>query len=128
MIPALAWGAPGLPSSEPATTRGWTLMKKKFRSAAAIVVAASALVVAGLWVPAASAANEKTLKVVTQPQDSVANQSIRTSDLSSGTEYVQVKLVDANDNIITNSGNVKVTIGLQAGPGLVVNNSLTAAT
>src|SRR5262245_44456150 len=99
MIPVLAWGAPGLPSSEPATTRGWTLMKKKFRSAAAIVVAASALVVAGLWVPSASAAAEKTLVFTVQPKDSEAGATIRGAILNQQSPaFVEVKLVDANGN------------------------------
>jgi hypothetical protein len=98
-------------------------MRKKFRSVVAIAAAAAALVVAGMWVPAASAANEKTLVFVTQPQDSEAGATIHAADLNQASGLVQVKLVDANGNIITNS-NSKVTFALRAGTGFA-NGSLS---
>ena len=98
-------------------------MRNKVRSSAAIAIAAAALVVAGLWVPAASAASEKTLVFVTQPQDSEAGATIHSADLNQASGTVQVKLVDANGNTITNS-NSKVTFSLLAAPGFV-NGSLS---
>ena len=91
-----------------------------------IAVALTALAIAGLYVPSASAAPDKSLVFVTQPQDSKAGATIRAADFDQvvASEYVQVKLVDANGATITNS-NSNVTFTLTPGPGLVTNNSLS---
>ena len=98
-------------------------MKVKSRSAIAIMAALSALVIAGVFVPAASAAPSNTLVFVNQPQDSEAGTTIRASDLNQGSDVVKVKLVDANGNLVTNS-NSKVTFSLRAGTGFA-NGSLS---
>lgn len=92
-------------------------MKVKSRSVSAIVAALSALAIAGLFVPAASAAPGDTFVFVTQPQDSEAGATIRAADLNQQAAFVQVKIVDADGNLVTNY-NKKVTFSLAAGPGL----------
>jgi hypothetical protein len=91
-------------------------VKRRFRSVSAIVVALTALVIAGLFVPAATAVPGNTLIFVTQPQDSEAGATIRSADLNQASAFVQVKLVDSDGNLVTNS-NSKVTFSLQAGAG-----------
>ena len=101
-------------------------MKVKFRSTAAIVVALTALAVAGLFVPSAAAAAGDHFVFVTQPQDSLdAPATIRGEILNqSSSAFVQVALLDANDDPVTNS-NTKVSFVLASEPGDATSGSLS---
>ncbi|MGH7541515.1 MAG: hypothetical protein ACRELC_10990 [Gemmatimonadota bacterium] len=92
-------------------------MNARSRSATAFVVALTALVIAGLFVPMASGAPPMEFVFVTQPQDATAGDTITASDLNQQATFVQVKLVDGNGDLVTNS-NSRVSFELETGAGL----------
>lgn len=99
--------------------QGVDLVKVKVRSTATMIAVLSAFVIAGLFVPAATAAPGNSFVFVTQPQDSEVGATIRAADLNQQAAFVQVALVDQDNNLVTTGfGNTRVGFNLAAGPGL----------
>jgi hypothetical protein len=129
MMRVLVWGAPGLPEHT-ATTRGWTQVKKRFRTVSAIVIALTALATIGLFVPAASAADLELRFVdpdgpaTGQPQDAEVNQTIRTADLNVGSAFVQIEVVDAVTKARITNFSKPIGFVLNAADGFATGNVL----
>jgi hypothetical protein len=81
-----------------------------------VIAAAAFLTIALLTVPGALAAPQSSFVFITQPQDSEVGATIRAEDLNQGAAFVQVKLVDADGDLITNS-NVRASFVLASGDG-----------
>ena len=80
---------------------------KRARIAVALMSVVSLLVLAGSVAPTAFGATKNKLVFVNQPQDAKVGDTIRTSDLSSGFDFVVIQLVDAaGDPVATSKGPV----------------------
>lgn len=92
---------------------------RKNRAVASIMAAATALTLALVLAPAASAATLELRFVNGQPQDAKVNETIRTADLNTGGGFVQIGVYDTSTNPATLVTNFSKKIGfvLQTGDG-----------
>lgn len=108
-------------------------MKEENRAVAAIIAAATALLLALVLAPAASAADLE-LRIVDpdgvsgpqtgQPQDAEVNATIRTADLNTGSGFVQVEVIDAVTEARITNFSKPIGFELQTGPGFASGNVL----
>ena len=116
MMPALVWGAPGLPEVcgdhqgvDPVKVRNRRLKTALFAVATTLMISAFA-------VPMASGASQTSFVFVNQPQDAEVGETITSSDLFDGSSFVQVKLVDEDGATVSND-RIRVTFVLDTAPG-----------
>jgi hypothetical protein len=91
------------------------------RATAALVTFGLFIALAGLIAPTALGAGGNTFRFVAQPADAEVNKTITSSDFVSGTNFVQVELIDSAGNRVTNSKLV-VTFALKTGPGFATGS------
>lgn len=113
----LAWGAPGLPETHGDHQGVDPVKVRSRRLSLAVIAAATVFTIAMLSVPAAIGASRNSFQFVAQPQDAEAGATITSADFVDGSSFVQVKLVDEDGALVTNSKAV-VTFALETGPGL----------
>ena len=77
--------------------------------------------------PAASGAPKHELRFLAQPTDAEAGATITSTDFLSGSDFVQVELVDAHTGDRITNSNALVTFRLATGPDLASGNLQVAA-
>lgn len=94
---------------------------RNVRVATALAAIGLFIGLAGLIAPTALGAGGNSFRFITQPADAERNATISSADFVSGTNFVQVELIDGSGVRVTNSKLI-VTFTLATGPGLATGN------